>query len=281
MNKIYKYYFFEAALLYGITKNNYYFYNKPYCKQMFPIRVSGKYYIYDMIFKSAHSETVKRMKNILYDNWEYSTNISKESLDESCIFKKRNNKLLNIINNSYHLTFVREPVSHLLAGFEEIDDYYNRRPDRLRQAKACSADYNYIRKKGVKKSYKSLFKAMIIDILNATHDKTCRYYEMLYHIIPQTYGLQTHDETININFIGKLESYQDSWNKFLNSNSLKERKSYKRKITNPSGIRRKSKKIDYRIFINDKKLTKAICLLLSQDYELLNYTKPNFCLKII
>ena len=57
------------------------------------------------------------------------------------------------IEEFHHMTVIREPISHLLAGFEELDDYYNRNPHRHREALNHSIHYRYIKQGETKEHF--------------------------------------------------------------------------------------------------------------------------------
>lgn len=247
--------------------NNYlYLYNKPYCRHIYPFEINKKMYVYFPVLKSAHSETINRLNKILG---------LKPQINNTCLFYKKKKYEIDFIKKAYLLTFVRNPITHLLSGFEEIDDYYTRRPDRLYQERKKSSNHGYIKLKGIEKNYSVLFEAMYNDVLESKENHKTRYNEMLWHIIPQFVGLKNSKNHINLNFIGKIEEYEKDWNFFLKIANIST--PITTSHNNPSSLRRHRKQINENIFLKNKKLTSSICSFLKPDYIYFNYKIPYYC----
>lgn len=271
----------SAARILKTEFNNTFFsrWDQTYCRGVRGLVTSRKEHaLYHYVLKSMHSEALKRVENV--SEWLSA------GYERSCVESPRTPELVSYWSTlPKRFTIVRNPFSHMVSGFLEVEHYWRTANSRnavsTRRSGAWSVSrwwrcWQHTATGGLTRptcSTVERFRAMLGDMLAQSMPETALH--MVTHMLPQTIGLLGPQKQLDIPHLMHAESSARDWAPLMRNLSI-DASTNNRKTNVRSSVPARSgiENISTALVQSDERLFRAVCLVMAREYACLKYKNP-------
>lgn len=253
--------------------------DQAYCRGVRGLVTSrNEHAVYHYVLKSMHSEALKRLNNV--SDWLPA------GYERSCVESPRTPELVAYWSAlPKRFTIVRDPFSHMISGFLEVEHYWRTANSwnavSTRRSGAWGGSrwwqcWQHTPTGGLTRptcSTVERFRAMLGDMLAQSMPETALH--MVAHMLPQTIGLLGPRKQLEIPHVIRAESSATDWaplmrNLSISASTTNRRTNARSSVPPRSGM----ENISTSLVRADESLYKAVCLLTAREYSCLGYESP-------